>query len=135
MLFMSCFLFFFSSSLLHSSSFKLLFSSEFSSFKSLCLYQFSITNFFIFFLLLFDDSEFFFFEYHHACLFECLGAEDGEHGLDLLVEVEQLRVLVHYLRPLAVLLRRHPRLKQGHRWTVQIKLCRYALLTLRWFIS
>jgi hypothetical protein len=110
---------------------ELLLPSDLGSLESLCLNKLSIPDLLILLLLILHDPELFVFKDEHACLLECLPHEDVEHGLDLGVEVKQVRVLLEDLSALAVFLRGHLRLEKGHGGTIQIELSRHSLLLLR----
>lgn len=58
--------------------------------KTLGLGELLVAKLFEFALLLRHDAQLLFFENEHASLFQSLGAEDGENGLDLLIEIEQI---------------------------------------------
>lgn len=95
--------------------------ARFSSFESLSLDKLRVAYLLIFFLLGLHAGEFALFKDFHARLLESLQAEDIEHGLDLLVEVEKLVISIKDLCRLAVLLRWHLWLEERHRGSVEVK--------------
>jgi hypothetical protein len=121
--------------LLHLPAFELLLSAEFGSLESLGLDQLGIPDLFIFLLLILHNSQLFILQDKHASLFKGLPHEDIEHGLDLGIEVEEIRVLIVDLGVLAVFLEGHTWLEERDWGTVQIEFCCDTFFSLRWLIS
>ena len=58
--------------------------------KTLGLGELLVAKLFEFALLLRHDAQLLFFKNEHASLLQSFGAENGENGLDLLIEIEQI---------------------------------------------
>lgn len=107
----------------------------FRGFEALGLDELGVSDLLILFLLLFHSVKLSLLKHHHACLLERLTYKHVKHGLDLFIEIEQIGVLIEYLRPLAVLFGWHLWLEQRHGGSIQIELSSHSLLSLRGLVS